>query len=129
LENKGQLAGIPSIHFARWLIVDDRRLLFLSNYGGSWENYLNDFIDKAHGGLTAVWSNTGGFPRSKFLFGEGATQERMFKVYARNSQLETLVWYQAYPNLTTINIENNTRITEGLVNPNSEDEQRWLARL
>lgn len=127
--NKGQLAGIPTIHFARWLIIDERRLLFLSNYGGSWENYLNDFIDKAHGGLTAVWSNTGGFPRSRYLFGEGATQEREFKVYARNSQLTTLVWYQAYPNLTTVNIENNTRICEGLLNPDSEDERRWLARL
>lgn len=129
IANKGQLSGIPSIHFARWLIVDEHRLLFLSNYGGSWENYLNDFIDKAHGGLTAVWSNTGGFPRSRYLFGEGATQERAFKVYARNSQLASRVWYHAYPELTTINIENNTRISEGLLNPTSEDEQRWLARL
>ena len=33
-------------------------LLFLSNYGGSWESYLEDFITKAHTGLTGVWSNT-----------------------------------------------------------------------
>lgn len=129
IANKGQLAGISSIHFARWLVLDRHRLLFLSNYGGSWENYLNDFIDKAHAGLTAVWSNTGGFPRSRYLFGEGATREREFKVYARNSQVTTLVWYQAYPNLTTSNIENNTRICEGVSDPKNEDEQRWLARL
>jgi len=44
---EGRLAGIPSIHFARWVIVDDgRRLVFFSNFDGSWENYLGDFIDR-----------------------------------------------------------------------------------
>jgi len=33
---KGNLGGIPTIHFARWLLIDDdRRLLFFSNYDGS----------------------------------------------------------------------------------------------
>jgi hypothetical protein len=64
----GKLSGIPSIHFAHWSLIDGgRRLLFLSNFDGSWENYLDDFIDKAHHGLTAVWSNTFGFPRTYFL--------------------------------------------------------------
>ncbi len=44
----GELSGIPSIHFAHWSMIDNgRRLLFLSNFDGSWENYLDDFIDKA----------------------------------------------------------------------------------
>jgi hypothetical protein len=129
IENKGQLGGIPSIHFARWLIVERDTLVFLSNYGGSWESYLNDFIDKASGGLTAVWSNTGGFPRSRGLIHEGAKQEREFKVYARNSQVPTLVWYRAYPDLNTTNIENNTRIREGVTGRAREEDRRWLARL
>ncbi|HEV3050869.1 MAG TPA: hypothetical protein VGX50_11190, partial [Longimicrobium sp.] len=50
---EGRLAGIPSIHFARWVMVDrGRRLVFFSNYDGSWESYLGDFVDKSPGGLT-----------------------------------------------------------------------------
>ncbi len=71
--NQGSLSGITSIHFARWVVIDrGRRLLFLSNYDGSWENYLDDFIDLASTGLTAIWSNTVGFPRSYFLVYGGA---------------------------------------------------------
>lgn len=130
LENKGSLSGIPSIHFARWTILDGKWLLFLSNFDGSWESYLNDFIDKGHEGLTAVWSNTVGFPRTKFLRYEGATHEREFKVYARNSQSPTLVWYRAYDDLTTKNIDSNTKIREGLhTTMNESEEARWRARL
>lgn len=130
VSNKGELGGIPSIHFARWLILDGKALIFLSNYGGSWESYLNDFIDKAYIGLTAVWSNTVGFPRSRSLIFEGAQSEREFKVYARNSQFPTLVWYRAYSDLITSNIENNTRTREGLVGPmTSAEVGRWLVRL
>jgi hypothetical protein len=48
-----------SIHFARWVILPRTdKLLFLSNYDGGWERYLEDFIARAHAGLTAIWSNT-----------------------------------------------------------------------
>ena len=59
----GRLGTIGSIHFARWVFIDDgKRFLFFSNYDGSWESYLGDFIDLAAIGLTGVWSNTVGFP-------------------------------------------------------------------
>ena len=41
----GELGGIPTIHFAKWALIDGgARLLFLSNYDGSWETYLDDFL-------------------------------------------------------------------------------------
>ena len=55
------------------MIDNGRRLLFLSNFDGSWENYLDDFIDKASIGLTGVWSNTLKFPRTYFLVLGGAS--------------------------------------------------------
>src|SRR5690606_10575116 len=74
--NKGKLGGIPSIHFARWIIIDKgKRLLFFSNFDGSWENYLGDFVDKAAVGLTGVWSNTVEFPKTRFLLFKGARDE------------------------------------------------------
>src|SRR5215469_29554 len=113
----GSLSGIPSIHFAHWSIIDNgRRLLFLSNFDGSWENYLDDFIDKAAIGLTGVWSNTVNFPRTYFLIFGGAADGPRFKAVARNSQTVTNAWYSAYWDLTVQGIDNSSSIREDLLN-------------
>ncbi len=127
----GKLGSISSIHFARWVTIDDgQRLVFFSNFDGSWENYLGDFIDKAASGLTAVWSNTVGFPKTRFLVGAGARDEKRFKAYARNSQVLTQVWYSAYRDLTVQNINNNSAIRVGLFGEQPPAETRaWLRRL
>ena len=128
--NQGSLSGITSIHFARWVVIDGgRRLLFLSNYDGSWENYLDDFIDLASIGLTAIWSNTVGFPRSYFLVYGGAQDELLFKTLVRQSQKASLVWFSAYPDLSIQNIETNATIREGLFGPMDDDATRaWLKK-
>jgi hypothetical protein len=111
----GTLAGIPSIHFAHWALVDDgRRLLFLSNFDGSWESYLDDFIDRASFGLTAIWTNTVGFPTTRFLVEQGARDGVAFKAFARSQQAPTRVWYSRYPNLTVQRIDQNSRLRAGL---------------
>lgn len=132
LFTRGSLGNISSIHFARWVLIDGgRRLLFFSNYDGSWENYLGDFIDKAAVGLTSVWSNTEGFPQSLFLLGKGATDEERFKAWTRAHQISTQVWYSAYPRLTVPNILNNRAICAQLRRGiETEHEAReWLKRL
>ncbi len=112
----GELSGIPSIHFAHWSMIDNgRRLLFLSNFDGSWENYLDDFIDKASAGLTGVWSNTINFPRTYFLIWGGATDGPRFKAVARDSQTVTNAWYSAYWDHTVQGIDNNSSIREDLL--------------
>ncbi len=125
----GHLGDIGTIHFARWVnIPGTRDLLFFSNYGGSWESYLEDFITKAHQGLTGVWSNTIGFPKTTNLFLDGATDGERFKRYARQSMVHTPFWYCAYRGLTTANIRANALIRRGLAAATSEDEAvRWLA--
>ncbi len=128
---KGDLSGIVTIHFARWVILPDKkRLLFMSNYDGSWENYLGEFIDHASDGLTAVWTNTQlgkdrGFPDTKWLFLQGGSRdEQRFKAFARNSQLAELIWYSAYPDLSVKNVANNRSIHEGLFS--SSNLAAWL---
>jgi hypothetical protein len=127
----GQLGGIPSIHFAHWSMIDGgRRLLFLSNFDGSWENYLDDFIDKAHRGLTGVWSNTVGFPRTQFLVGGGATDGPRFKAVARDAQTVTNAWYSAYRDLTVQGIDKSSSIREYLSEPTStQTPEAWLQLL
>jgi len=132
--NKGSLGGISSIHFARWVITPDRRhLIFLSNFDGSWERYLNDFIDLASKGLTAVWTNTTneiGFPKTRRLLWDGARDEQRFKSYSRYSQARTRTWYSAYPNLSNDNIANNAVIRDLLFADLTESEAKtWLHRL
>jgi hypothetical protein len=129
--DKGELLGIPSIHFAHWSMIDKgRRLLFVSNFDGSWENYLDDFIDRASIGLTGIWSNTVGFPKARWLVLDGARDGSRFKAYARDSQTHTNVWYSAYKQLTVQTIDNNSAIREDLF-PSLDDAatRNWLRRL
>ncbi len=127
---EGQLGGISSIHFARWVFLDDGTLLFFSNYDGSWEAYLGDFVDKAHHYLSAVWANTKWFPRTRALIWEGAAREAEFKQWTRTFQVKNQVWYSAYKDLTVTNILDNARIREGAAGEMSEDEAlAWLSLL
>lgn len=128
VSREGKLSDIPSIHFARWAVVDEgRRLLFFSNFDGSFESYLGDFVDKAAKGLTAIWSNCVGFPKTKGLSEGGASDEQRFKAIARQDQVHTTVWWPAYPDLTVANVNDNSRLRLGLRGTMNEREARaWL---
>jgi uncharacterized membrane protein YuzA (DUF378 family) len=128
--NVGTLGDIPTILSARWVLIDSgRRLLFLDNYGGAWDSYLNEFIDMtAVKGLNAIWTNTfvevegsdGGcysFPETLFYFWRGAQDEHPFKAYVRESQVETIAWYSAYPTLSVVNINTSTAARQSLSKP------------
>lgn len=127
VSNKGTLSGIPSIHFAHWSVINDQQLLFLSNFDGSWTSYLDDFIDKASHGLTGIWTNTVGFPETRYLVFDGARDEPRFKAFARSMQVPSLVWYSAYPTLTVQNIDKDSAIREDVLTGLSEtDTKNWL---
>ncbi|MDQ2686381.1 MAG: hypothetical protein M3Y28_00780 [Armatimonadota bacterium] len=127
----GSLGGIPTIHFARWLLIDDdKRLLFFSNYDGSWASYLGDFVDKANYGLTAVWSNTDNFPPAQFLFWGGAQHIEAFKLWSRQHNEYAAVWYSAYPEATVSNITNAVQLRDGLnANLSGAKLAHWFQRL
>lgn len=56
------------IHFARWVLLDGgRRVLFASDYDGSQESYMDDFIDRLARGVNLVFSNGLGFPPTWWL--------------------------------------------------------------
>lgn len=135
----GELGGIVTIHFARWVFVPDQRpepevrrhrLLFFSNYDGSWENYLGEFIDRAAGALTAVWSNTVGFPAARALRQEGARDEEGFKRWTRDRQLPTQVWWTGISGSTVQNVRDDLWIRRRIERDLDEDEARaWLRKL
>jgi hypothetical protein len=158
----GNLAGIEGIHFARWLIIDGGRqwwpppaeegrprrlrlsrkrhcLLFFSNYDGSWEGYLDNFIDRASLGLTTIWCNTQGFPKPRIRWFSpegrlpiaiqfGGDREQEFKQWVRQHQIRTLTWFSRNPDKSVSNIRRNRDIrvrADGV--PMTEMELRqWL---
>ena len=127
----GQLGGIPTIHFAKWLLIDDNaRLLFLSNYDSSWESYLGDFVDRAAIGLNLAWTWTNLYPRTILFNWGGANDEERFKAWSRAQQRPTQVFYAAYPELGIAALNNNTWIRWGLHHPPSAmDLPEWFRRL
>jgi hypothetical protein len=122
----GYLGSMRTIHFAHWTLVGNSgRLLFLSNFDGSWQSYLDDFVDKAARGLTLAWGNCVGFPPTKDLVLEGAARGTQFKAWARQSQTHSILWYSAYSDLTVNQIIRNASIVDGL-RKGSVAIRRWV---
>jgi hypothetical protein len=129
---RGQLARVPTIHFARWVFIDDKkRLLFASNYDGALETYMDDFINKVGWGLNLVFSNGIGYPATKWLIVDGAKDEQDFKNFLRRHQLPTNVWYKAYPGLTAFDLKRNALIRRGVEQAQLSDVElrQWTALL
>jgi hypothetical protein len=128
----GRLGRIRSIHFARWVFVaGTERMIFCSNYDGSVESYMDDFINKTGFGLNASFSNGIGYPKTNWLVLDGCTDERNYKEYLRRHTLPTQVWYKAYCGLTAVDLERNTRIRQGLerTSPTEAQAREWVALL
>jgi hypothetical protein len=127
--HRGYLARVQTIHFARWVVLDDvARVFFASNYDGGHEAYMDDFINKVGWGLNLVFSNGVGWPRTSWLLFGGAKKEADFKRYQRRHQIPTQVWYKAYPGLTLADIERAGRIRAGLRDAADSDASAlaWL---
>jgi len=129
--NHASLAGITTIHFARWVPLDGwRRMTFASNYDGAVEAYNDDFINIVWWGLNAAFGNGVGYPPTRWLLWGGAQFEQQFKNTLRCHHVAVPAWYTAYPSLSAQNIENNAQIRAGLRGDMSPaDAQRWLSLL
>jgi hypothetical protein len=106
---KGSLSGIATIHAARWTIIDNgRNLLFESNYDGSWEQYIGDFVDKAARNMDAIWHATPGYPT------RGAKDLEGFKQVIIDHQVRAQVFYSAYPQDSLRNLLNDIELSRKL---------------
>ncbi|MDC0709474.1 hypothetical protein POL68_13465 [Stigmatella sp. ncwal1] len=151
---EGELGGIQGIHFARWVFLPDEedngargtrkkyRLLFFSNYDGSWEDYLGNFVDRASIGLTSIWCNTEGFPRTHWVpwiqwkklriprLELGAAREDAFKHWVRQAQVYTEAWFSRNPDMSVSNILNDREICSKVkTRLSARSAKDWLQRL
>lgn len=131
----GRLGMADGIKFGHWRLIDGgRRLLFCSNYDGSFGGYLDGFIYGAWQGVNLIWGATELLPRPAaapgqpgvthgrcfppvrwFIF-HGCRYEQAFKAYARASMVPNLHRFEAY-NLSLHDIELATRLREALSRP------------
>ncbi|WP_415919575.1 hypothetical protein [Tateyamaria sp. SN6-1] len=125
---KGFLGEIDTIHFAHWSFCNDnRRLIFVSNYDGSWRSYLDDFTLKASNGLNLAWAHSVGYPKTWAMLKGGASNGPQFIDYARRSMYPTLVWYSAYPSVSATNIDRNRQLRAALIKARQgSTDTSWL---
>jgi hypothetical protein len=128
--NHANLIGVKTIHFAEWVFIDDKkRLFFTSNYDGSLENYMDDFVDKIAWALNTSFSHGVDYPETNWLVLDGAHDEQVFKRFNLMHQLVAPFWYAAYQGLTALNIDNNAEIRAGLYGAMDDaGAHAWLRR-
>jgi hypothetical protein len=129
---RGHLGRVQTIHFARWVFIDNRaRMIFASSYDGGHEAYMDDFVNKVAFGLNLTFSHGVGWPRTDWLIKRGARNEGHFKRFQRRHQIPSQVWYKAYPGLTLTDLVRNQRIREGLERStmSEADAIEWLRLL
>lgn len=129
---RGFLARVRSIHFARWVFLNnDQSMFFASLYDGSLESYMDDFINKVAFGLNLTFSHGVGYPRTRWLIKGGAELEQPFKDTLRRHQLPSAVWYRAHPGLTAVDMARNSRIRQGIERYPEDDQaiRQWLSEI
>jgi hypothetical protein len=127
---RGHLARVPTIHFARWVFLNDKkRMLFASNYDGSLDSYMDDFINKVGWGLNLAFSNGIGYPTTNWLVLDGSKDEQKFKYFLRRHQMPTQVWYDAQMGLAAFDLKRNMLIRQGIERSDMSDAElrEWIA--
>lgn len=100
----GGLLGLSIIHYARWVLIKRNQwpdlgqgrprlandyMLFVSNFNGTWDQYIDAFSDGIPNGLDLFWYSSTKYP--------GSIPISPFKAYIRANQVDTDYYYNATP--------------------------------
>jgi len=119
----GSLGPHRTVHFARWVLLDGKQMLFLVNHNESWDSYLGDFADVGCG-VTPIWTNTEGFPPTRWLFLGGAAHVDGFKQWSREHNWNAPIFYSAYSKDTVRNLKVELRSRDRLAKAICIEEKR-----
>ena len=110
------LQRLSMIHAAHWVVIDrfpgePRRrryayLLFLSNFNGSWREYIDAFSTAIPRRMAILWGSSYGFP--------GAQPPTPFVNYIERGQLAPNHFYSAYPQASATEVASALRVRERL---------------
>lgn len=111
------LLGLSIIHFARWVMIRRDQwpqlgqpslplandyMLFISNFNGTWDQYIDAFSDGLPGGLDLFWYSSTKYPHSIPI--------TAFKTYIRANQIDTDYYYNATPDAAQRDIKAALRV-------------------
>jgi hypothetical protein len=112
----GGLLNLSIIHFARWFIIkrhqwpglkadeypDNDYMFFVSNFNGTWDQYIDSFSDGIPNGLDLFWYSSIGYPASIPI--------TPFKDYIRLNQIDCAYYYNATPGSAQRDIKSALRV-------------------
>jgi hypothetical protein len=117
------LLGLKLIHFARWVLIrrdqwpdpagtgaqplDNDYMLFLSNFNGTWDQYIDAFADGIPQGLDLFWYASTKYPHSIPI--------GTFKSYITANQIQTSYYYNATPGAAQRDIKAALRVRRELL--------------
>lgn len=116
------LIGLRFIHFARWVIIPKDAwpslggekvrmkrdsLLFISNFNGTWDQYIDAFSDGIPTGLDLFWYRNDRYP--------GSVPITPFKDYIRANQIDCDYYYNATPGAAQRDIISGLKIRKALI--------------
>jgi hypothetical protein len=94
------LDKLATVHFARFVFLDDARLAVITTYDGDFESYINEFVDHIGDVFNDLLQHMDGAPP---LPVQRHRQE--FLDYVRRHDLQCLgPFYSAYPSRTVLDI-------------------------
>ena len=103
------------------------QFVFLSNYDGSWESYLEDFVTPCPSGAVGGVGQRRRLPADALLDPRWCRRRRQVQTLGSAAAAPDLVLFSRYPHLTTKQIRNNALIEDGLARAaNDTDARRWL---
>ena len=116
------LLGLSIIHFARWVIVRQDQwpdlgqpkeqllndyTIFVSNFNGTWDQYIDAFADGLPSGLDLFWYAATKYPKSIPI--------SPFKAYIRANQIDTDHYYNATPGAAQRDIKAALRVRRAVL--------------
>jgi hypothetical protein len=108
------LRRLSFIHNAYWVVIDrfplEKRasrysyLLFISNFNGSWFDYIDVFSTAVPKKMALLWGTSYGYP--------GARPPRAYTAHIRANDRPLEHYYSAYPGATTTEIASALRVQQ-----------------
>lgn len=120
--NLAGLLGLSLIHFARWVLIkrdqwpdlgqgkqtlNNDYMLFLSNFNGTWDQYIDAFSDGIPNGLDLFWYSSTKYPHS--------IPVTPFKDYIVHNQVDTDYYYNATPGAAQRDIKGALKVRQTLL--------------
>jgi len=94
------LDKLKTVHFARFVFLDKTKLAVITTYDGSFDTYINEFIDEIGDVFNAVLQHMYGAPPIPVQ-----QHRQAFLDYVRANDLRGLEpFYSAYPTATVVTI-------------------------